>query len=192
MAISVSIPKEITEYEEKIMFGMSLRKLICFFTAVVLGVGTYFLCTKILKLSMDAASYIIIVEAMPLMAFGFIKKDGMTFEKYIALLSRHRLGVNRLYYGTDLLIDELPKTSEERKSKYAWIFEKENGSTGTKQSRAERRKEKHIREAIIFEVTKKERKRKCKEARRAIKAARQEYRTLKQRKEKADKKARST
>lgn len=38
MAISVPIPKEITEYEEKIMFGLSLRKLVCFSSAVVLGV----------------------------------------------------------------------------------------------------------------------------------------------------------
>ena len=78
MAISVPIPKEITEYEEKIMFGLSLRKLVCFSSAVVLGVGTYFLCTKVLGLTMDTASYIIIAEALPLMALGFIKKDGMT------------------------------------------------------------------------------------------------------------------
>lgn len=64
MAISVPIPKEITEYEEKIMFGLSLRKLVCFSSAVVLGVGTYFLCTKVLGLTMDTASYIIIAEAM--------------------------------------------------------------------------------------------------------------------------------
>lgn len=51
MAISVPIPKEITEYEEKIMFGLSLRKLVCFSSAVVLGVGTYFLCTKVLGLT---------------------------------------------------------------------------------------------------------------------------------------------
>lgn len=134
MAISVPIPKEITEYEEKIMFGLSLRKLVCFSSAVVLGVGTYFLCTKVLGLTMDTASYIIIAEAMPLMAFGFIKKDGMTFEKYAALLIRHKTGMNKLSYENELVIDALPDLADEtaeRKSKYAWIFEKETGSAGT-------------------------------------------------------------
>ena len=187
MAISVPIPKEITEYEEKIMFGLSLRKLVCFSSAVVLGVGTYFLCTKVLGLTMDTASYIIIAEALPLMALGFIKKDGMTFEKYAALLIRHKTGMNKLSYENDLA-DE----TAERKSKYAWIFEKETGSAGTgKQlTRKERKEARQIREAVVFAVTEKGRKRKRKEALREIKAARQEYRTIKRRAEKAAKESR--
>jgi hypothetical protein len=195
MAISVPIPKEITEYEEKIMFGLSLRKLVCFSSAVVLGVGTYFLCTKVLGLTMDTASYIIIAEAMPLMAFGFIKKDGMTFEKYAALLIRHKIGMNKLSYENELVIDALPDLADEtaeRKSKYAWIFEKETGSAGTgKQlTRKERKEAWQIREAVVFAVTEKGRKRKRKEALREIKAARQEYRTIKRRAEKAAKESR--
>jgi hypothetical protein len=195
MAISVPIPKEITEYEEKIMFGMSLRKLVCFTSAVVLGVGTYFLCTKVFGLSMDAASYIIIFEAMPLMAFGFIKKDGMTFEKYFALVLRHRTGINKLPYGTELVIDTIPDPNDEtteRKSKYAWIFEKETGAAGKQLSRKERKAAKCRREAQIFTVTKESRKRKCKEARREIAAARQEYRTVKRRAKKEAKASRRT
>lgn len=195
MAISVPIPKEITEYEEKIMFGLSLRKLVCFSSAVVLGVGTYFLCTKVLSLTMDTASYIIIAEALPLMALGFIKKDGMTFEKYAALLIRHKTGMNKLSYENELVIDALPDLADEtaeRKSKYAWIFEKETGSAGTgKQlTRKERKEARQIREAVVFAVTEKGRKRKRKEALREIKAARQEYRTIKCRAEKAAKESR--
>lgn len=192
MAISVSIPKEITEYEEKIMFGLSLRKLICFVSAVILGIGTYFLCTKVLGFTMDTASYIIIVEALPLMAVGFIKKDGMTFEKYAALMIRHKTGRNKLFYESELVIDSLPDPIDEaaeRKSKYAWIFEKENDVAGTRKklSRKEQRKKAAVREAIIFTVTEKSRQGKRKAARCKIKAARQECRTAKRRAKKKTK-----
>lgn len=39
MAIEVDIPMEIENYKEKIIFGMSLRQLVCFSSAVVAGVG---------------------------------------------------------------------------------------------------------------------------------------------------------
>ena len=134
-------------------------------------------------------------EALPLMAFGFIKKDGMTFEKYAALLIRHKTGMNKLSYENELVIDALPDLADEtaeRKSKYAWIFEKETGSAGTgKQlTRKERKEARQIREAVVFAVTEKGRKRKRKEALREIKAARQEYRTIKRRAEKAAKESR--
>lgn len=193
MAISVSIPKEITEYKEKIMFGMSLRQLICFVSAVVLSIGTYLICTMMFDLSMDTASYIIIVEAMPIMAVGFIQKDGMPFEKYFALFIRHKIGANKLYYGTELVIDFIPDRPNdemtERKSKYAWIFENEKSAAAEKRlSRKERKAANSRREAQIFTVTEKSRKRKRKEALREIKAARQEYRTAKRRAKKAAKK----
>lgn len=186
MAISVPIPKEITEYEEKIMFGLSIRKLICFSAAVVLGVGSYFLCTKVFGLTMDTASYIIIVEAIPLMAVGFIKKNGMPFEKYAALLIRHKIGMNKLTYKVEPIINELPDPADdkttERKSKYAWIFEKETGNAGNRKlTHKERKAAAAVRECEIFTVTKESRKRNSKAARRQIKAARQEYRAAKRR-----------
>ncbi len=196
MAVSVQIPKEITEYEEKIMFGLSIRKLICFSVAVVLGVGSYFLCTKVLGLTMDTTSYVIIIESLPLMAMGFIKKNGMPFEKYFALVIRHKTGMNQLSYKAELVIDEMsdPITeTTERKSKYAWIFETKNGSNAARpqQSRKERKSDAALRECKVFEITKKSRKRKSKETRRTIEAARQEYRAEKRRAQKAVKKGRS-
>lgn len=173
MAVSVPILKEITEYEEKIMFGLSGRKLICFGLAIVMSIGTYFLCTKLLGMSMDNTGYIIMIEVMPLMALGFVKKDGMPFEKYAALVIRHKIGVKKLVYENKILIE-----TKERNSKHGWIKEE-----GSKQSK---------REAVLFEVTKKSRERKRKAACREIKRARQEYRAAKRQAEKAAKKASST
>lgn len=199
MAIETSIPKEITEYKEKILFGLSLRQLICVGSAVVLSIGTYFLCTKVFGLSMDFTSYIIIIEAIPIMALGFIKIEGMPFEKYAALFIRHKMGNNKLSYATkgelllkrieDLNTIETEKPAE-RKSKYAWIFEKETTGKGKPvRSRKEQQKEKFRRECKLFTVSKESRKRKSKETQRKIKAARQEYREAKRRAQKEAKAA---
>lgn len=178
--ISVPIPKEITEYEEKIMFGMSLRKLICFSTAIIISIGTYFLCTKVLGLSMDTASYIIIIEVMPLLASGFIKKDGITFEKYFILFLRHKLGQNKLSYETEILINKIPDSNDkERKSKYDWIFRENNAFKWS--TRKEQKAARYRREAEIYTITKKGSKRKRKEACKKIAAAKQEYKELQRR-----------
>ena len=182
MSIEVRIPKEIMEYKEKVLFGMSLRQLVCFSSAIVLSVGSYLLLTKVIGLSMDAASYVIIVESMPLLAIGFVKKNGFTFEKYAALLIRHKLGQQIRPYQTELLTEETQtRENEEKKgSKYAWIFEK--GQGGSKKpviSKKERKADAALKECSDYFVTKESREAKRKAALREIEAARQEYRALK-------------
>ena len=179
MAISVAIPKEITEYEEKIMFGMSFRKIICFGLAVILGIVSYILYVFLFKISMDIASYIIILQAMPLMAIGFIKKDGINFEEYIVLFLRYKLGNNKLYYEPELIIDlvnekeknnEIPKENIVKKQ---FIFKREKTNENITKA-----------ESIIFKNNRKNRKRKHKEVLSEIKRAKQEYKSAKFRKEK--------
>ena len=41
MAIEVKVPKEITEYQEKILFGLSIRQLLASTLAVVMTLGIY-------------------------------------------------------------------------------------------------------------------------------------------------------
>lgn len=176
MAVSVSIPKEITEYEEKIMFGMSFRKIICFSIAIALGIGTYFICTFWLKISMDISSYLIIMQAMPLMAIGFVKKDGMNFEKYFFLFLRHKLGNNKLHYEPQLIINSIVNVNERNetydklskknfcKRKFSFTTEKNNEIL-------------EETESFILKNNKKSRKRKYKETLAEIKRAQQEYRS---------------
>ena len=132
MSIEVDVPVEIEDYKEKIIFGLSLRQLCCLSLAIVLSIVSYLLCTQILKMTMDAASYVIIIEALPLMALGFIRKDGQPFEKYIKLMIRHRLGIHKLPAAVQL--DDTMITSEERN--------KTNGSKTISKS--------NNREAVIF------------------------------------------
>jgi len=189
MTITVTIPKEITDYEEKIIFGLSLRKMACLSLAVALGVGTYFLCVKGLGLTMDATSYVIIIGALPLMAMGFIKKNGMPFERYFALAIRHKLGANRLAYKTEPDIDASPDMTDsgERKSRYDWIFEA-GPDTGRKGNRPRTfRKRGALMECALPQSAKKGRTAKRARARGSIKAARKEWRQAQRRAEKETK-----
>ena len=74
--ISVSVPKEISDYKEKVIFGLSLRQLVCGVIAVGLAVATGLLLVQVLGLSIDIAGYIIMVEVVPLMALGFVRPRG--------------------------------------------------------------------------------------------------------------------
>ena len=55
--ISVSVPKEISDYKEKVIFGLSLRQLVCGVIAVGLAVATGLLLVQVLGLSIDIAGY---------------------------------------------------------------------------------------------------------------------------------------
>jgi hypothetical protein len=192
MAISVPVPKEITEYEEKILFGLSRRKLLCFLSAAALGTGTCLLCTKAAGLTTETAGYLAIAEALPLMALGFIRPAGMPAEQYLALLIRHKTGRSQLPYETEPIIDALPGPSggaTERRPAHAWIPEKETGAAGTgrRPARGRRRARAAARECPIPKITQKSRKRKGKEARRTAKAAGQERRAAQRRAQEAAK-----
>lgn len=174
MAISVPVPKEITEYKEKIIFGMSGRQLIFSGIAVVLAVGIGVLC-YLMGMDITLIGYIIILAASPLMALGFIRKNNMAFEKYLFLVLRSKMGQNLLTYKTELLIDTLPTSDTknipaERKVKHGSIQKNANG----KSRRA-------VGECSQYAGAAQNGKGKRKITLRKIKAARQEYQTAKRR-----------
>lgn len=170
MSVEVRIPKEITEYKEKIIFGLSIRQLVCFTIAIVAGVTTYVVTKRMF--GADTASYIVIVEVMPVFAIGFIQKDGFPFEKYVAMFFRHMFGNHRRVYKTELAIET--KQDISIRSGISVLFKQKEKANN--------------REYSGFEITEKDRKRKRQEARRKIEIAKQEYRTEKQRASKAAKK----
>ncbi len=87
--ISVDVPKEIREYKEKLVFGLTIRQLI----AVIIALG---ICVPLylygrLYLNDELLSWLIIFVAIPCVAVGFFKKNGMPFEKYIYAVIKHQL-----------------------------------------------------------------------------------------------------
>lgn len=87
--ITVRIPKEIRQYKEKLAFGLTARQMIATIVAVVVCVPTYLYGRKIM--GDDAASWIVITVALPCAGIGFVKKNGMPFEKYIWTVLKQQL-----------------------------------------------------------------------------------------------------
>jgi len=144
MSIEVRIPKEIKEYKEKIIFGLSFRQLISVFVGGVICLGTYFLIKPIV--GTDLASDIIIFEALPIFAFGFIKVRSFNFETYAKIFLKHKLTNNkRTYenkiYRENLREDENKKSAKKEVNKFEFVGENEE----TDQRRTIGRTEKIIR-----------------------------------------------
>lgn len=89
-SLGTHIPKEITEYKEKIIGGLTVRQLICVAAAVAVGVGTYFALNRLFGMSAEDSSYIIMLLASVPAAAGFIRPNGMDLEKYLALRRQHK------------------------------------------------------------------------------------------------------
>lgn len=105
MSIEVRIPKEIKEYKEKIIFGLNLRQLISVFVGGIICLSTYFFIKPIV--GTDVASDIIIIEAVPIFAFGFIKVRSFNFETYAKIFIKHKLGKNKRTYENKLFMENL-------------------------------------------------------------------------------------
>lgn len=80
--IKADVPQDVTEYKEQFFFGMNSRQLICSVLMIALAVLTFLVGSKFI--STDILVYITILEIAPLAAMGFLKYNGMGFEKIAA------------------------------------------------------------------------------------------------------------
>ena len=79
--IEVKINKEISDYQETLFFGLTMRQFVCSALSVVIALLLYILLHKVLGREM--VSWICILGALPIAIAGFFKYHGMTFEKIL-------------------------------------------------------------------------------------------------------------
>ena len=77
--IKADVPQDVTEYKEQFFFGMTTRQLICSVLMIIIAVVSFLLGSKFI--STDILVYITIALIAPLAAVGFLKYNGMGFEK---------------------------------------------------------------------------------------------------------------
>lgn len=178
MSIEVRVPKEITEYKERIIFNLSVRQLLWGFIALTIAVGGYFVVTQIFHLGSDIGMYISMIGCVPAFAMGFIKsKEGFSFDKFVKINLSYLFGLKIRKYQTELLIDKIHM----------------EGENDVKAQRSKTKKGKvKTRTNREFEISKKSCKVKRKEAKREIKAARADYKKAKRQIKKKIKKASSS
>ena len=74
----VTIPKDLTKIKSKVLFGLTRRQLICFGTAVLIGVPLFFFCRG--SLGTTAASMCMIFVMLPLFLLALYEKNGQPLE----------------------------------------------------------------------------------------------------------------
>ena len=79
LMIKADVPQDVTEYKEQFFFGMNSRQLICSVLMIVVAVLVFLVGSKFI--STDILVYITIALIAPLAAVGFLKYNGMGFEK---------------------------------------------------------------------------------------------------------------
>ena len=79
--ITIRIPKDIREYKEKILAGLTIRQLICTIITLGIVVPLYFLGSGVIP--DELLSWTVILIAAPIVSIGFIKIHKMPFEKFI-------------------------------------------------------------------------------------------------------------
>ena len=117
--MEVKINKEIRDYTEAIYFGLNLRQFIFSVLACIMAVIFYFLLKD--KLGIETLSWVCILIWSPFAAIGFVKYNGMTFEKFVVaylkskILTPTYLTFKPKNYYLELL--ELKEKEEKRKNK---------------------------------------------------------------------------
>ena len=74
----VTIPKDLTKIKSKVLFGLTRRQLICFGTAVLIGVPLSFFCRG--SFGTTAASMCMIFVMLPLFLLALYEKNGQPLE----------------------------------------------------------------------------------------------------------------
>lgn len=116
MSLEVKVPTELTEYKEKIIFGLSLRQLIFTVIAVVMGGLSFWALYK--PLGFDNASNVLVIIAAPAFAFGFINIKGYSLEKYLLIVYKHRYSPQKRIYKNSISA-EITHNYKEKKDESA-------------------------------------------------------------------------
>lgn len=81
MSLEVKIPKEITQYEAKLVGPLTTRQTVWGVLGAVAGWGAYTVSKAFI--SQDMALTMCLIAALPFLLVGFVKLYEMPFEKFV-------------------------------------------------------------------------------------------------------------
>ena len=133
----VPVPKDLTKVKNRVLFGLTLRQLLCFGGGAAAGVPFYFLTRG--TIGNDVSVVLMIVLMLPFFLFGIYEKDGEPLEKYLGYIIRARYRYPKTRpYETENIYAALERHNLMEKEA-ARLENKAAGKTG--KSAAKRRKE---------------------------------------------------
>lgn len=120
--MEVKINKEIRNYTESIVLGLSLRQ--CFFSILACSIAVLLYFVFIDKLGLEITSWLCIVGAAPFAALGFIRYQGMNAEQILVaaiksvILSHRKLDYQPVNIYYQILKPVFEKNIKEDSARY--------------------------------------------------------------------------
>lgn len=84
--IEIRIPKEINDYKEKFLFGLTVRQFVSVAAALGAAIPLYIFSKD--HIGADMAGWLVLLVVVPIFGFGFFKYNGMTFERLVVVVFR--------------------------------------------------------------------------------------------------------
>ena len=131
--LSVTVHKDISEYQEKVVGKLSARTLACVSGGLLASIGTAAGVYFGLGIPVSDATLPVMAVSMPFWLAGFWRPKGMKAEKFIPLYLEHVFGDGKLLYSTG------PRTRP-------LVDEARCAKTGRKARRKSRKKGAELRE----------------------------------------------
>lgn len=84
MAIEIKIPKEIKEYKETFLFGLTVKKFVSLAAALLICVPLYIFGKNFMP--DEIVSWAVIIVGAPILGIGFVTYHNMTFTQFVKRL----------------------------------------------------------------------------------------------------------
>ena len=84
----VTIPKDLSRIQSKVLFGLTKRQVICFGAAAVIGVPLFFLTKE--ALGTTTAALCMILVMLPFFLFAMYQRNGQPLEVFLGHLIQNK------------------------------------------------------------------------------------------------------
>ena len=98
----VTIPKDLSKVQSKVLFGLTKRQVICFGAAAIIGVPLFFLTKG--ALGTTTAALCMILVMLPFFLFAMYEKNGQPLEVFLGHLIENKFirSKTRIYQTNNL------------------------------------------------------------------------------------------
>ncbi|MCM1376490.1 MAG: PrgI family protein [Lachnospiraceae bacterium] len=134
MAISVSVPKNLSGIKTKVAMNLTKRQLICFGSAAAVGIPFYLVTKGVLGTQVSAL--VMVALMLPFFFLAMYEKDGFPAEKILYFMVRQKLltpGIRP--YKSENLYEQLEQR-EKIKKEVRCLEEKAAGQGSQAENRA--------------------------------------------------------
>ena len=107
----VTIPKDLSRIQSKVLFGLTKRQVICFGAAALVGVPLFFLAKA--SLGTPTAALCMILVMLPFFLFAMYEKNGQPLEVFLSHLIQNKFIRPKVrIYQTNNLYSALVRQSQ--------------------------------------------------------------------------------